>query len=211
MIELEADRMVNLRLSPDLIERERGAVLGEMKMYKDMPSEQVWESLMAAAYPKSRFTGYEFRGEALDQARAKASAQGSSNVRFASVDISKLNEPAAYDLVMAFDVIHDQAHPRTVLKNVATALRLGGTFLMQDIKASSHVHENLEHPMAPFLYAISTMHCMTVSLALDGEGLGTMWGEQRALELLGEAGFSNVAVEDVEGDPLNSYYIAAKG
>ncbi len=43
--------MVNLRLSPDLIEKERGAVLGEMKMYKDMPSEQVWENLMAAAYP----------------------------------------------------------------------------------------------------------------------------------------------------------------
>lgn len=50
VIELEADRMVNLRLSPDLIERERGAVLGEMKMYKDMPSEQLWETVMAAAF-----------------------------------------------------------------------------------------------------------------------------------------------------------------
>jgi zinc protease len=51
VIELESDRMVNLRLSPDLIEAERGAVLGEMNMYKDMPSEQLWNTLMAEAFP----------------------------------------------------------------------------------------------------------------------------------------------------------------
>jgi zinc protease len=51
IIELESDRMVNLRLSPELIELERGAVLGEMNMYKDMPSEQLWNTLMAQAFP----------------------------------------------------------------------------------------------------------------------------------------------------------------
>lgn len=50
VIALEADRMVNLRLSPDLIERERGAVLGELKMYQDMPSDQFWNAAMAAAF-----------------------------------------------------------------------------------------------------------------------------------------------------------------
>jgi len=95
-----------------------------------------------------------------------------------------------------------------VLKNVATALKPAGTFLMVDIKASSHVHENLDHPMGPFLYTTSTMHCMTVSLALGGEGLGTMWGEQKALELLAEAGFTGVAVKQIEGDPFNNYYVA---
>ena len=64
--------------------------------------------------------------------------------------------------------------------------------------------------MGPFLYTISTMHCMTVSLARDGEGLGTMWGEQKALELLAEAGFTDVAVQQVEGDFLNNFYIARK-
>ena len=49
---------------------------------------------------------------------------------------------------------------------------------------------------------------MTVSLALDGEGLGTMWGEQKALELLSEAGFTDVVVREIEGDIFNSYYIA---
>ena len=88
-----------------------------------------------------------------------------------------MDERGAYELATAFDVIHDQAQPRTVLKNVATLLKQDGTFLMVDIKASSDVQENLEHPMGPFLYTVSTMHCMTVSLAQDGEGLGAMWGE----------------------------------
>jgi 2-polyprenyl-3-methyl-5-hydroxy-6-metoxy-1,4-benzoquinol methylase len=167
-------------------------------------------NLLAQAYPNSRFTGYDIREEALDEARVKAEALGLSNARFVSKDLRAMDEPGAYDLVTAFDVIHDQAQPRTVLKNVAAALKPDGTFLMVDIKASSHVHENLDHPMAPFLYTTSTMHCMTVSLALDGEGLGTMWGEQKALELLAEAGFTDIAVKRIEGDPFNNYYIARK-
>ena len=55
VIGLEADRMANLRLSGELIERERGAVLGEMKMYKDMPSEQLWETVMAAAFKQHAY------------------------------------------------------------------------------------------------------------------------------------------------------------
>ncbi len=60
------------------------------------------------------------------------------------------------------------------------------------------------------LYAISTLHCMTVSLAYGGEGLGTAWGEQKALEMLGAAGFKDVTVHKVEGDPVNNYYICQK-
>ena len=63
---------------------------------------------------------------------------------------------------------------------------------MADIAGDSTHAGNMEHPMAPMMYAISTFHCMTVSLALGGEGLGTMWGEQKACELLAEAGFKDV-------------------
>jgi 2-polyprenyl-3-methyl-5-hydroxy-6-metoxy-1,4-benzoquinol methylase len=167
-------------------------------------------NLLAQAYPRSRFTGYDLREGALEEGRAKAASLGLRNVRFVRQDLSTMEELGAYDFVTAFDVIHDQAQPRTVLKHVAALLKPGGTFLMVDIKASSEVHENLDHPMGPFLYTISTMHCMTVSLARDGEGLGTMWGEQKALELLAEAGFTDVAVKQVEGDFLNSFYIARK-
>ena len=77
-----------------------------------------------------------------------------------------------------------------------------------DIRGSSKVEDNMEHPLAPWLYSVSTFHCMTVSLALDGEGLGTMWGEQKALELFQEAGFKDVDIRYVEGDHMNSYYVA---
>ena len=168
-------------------------------------------NLLASEYPASRFRGYEFRENAVQEATAKAKSLGSNNVEFESKDISKLGEFAEYDLILAFDVIHDQAHPRTVLKNVASALRPEGLFFMVDVQASSDVHENLEHPMAPFLYTTSTMHCMTVSLALDGEGLGTMWGERQARELLAEAGFHDVNVKHIKGDIYNNFYVASKG
>lgn len=167
-------------------------------------------NLMAEAYPNSRFTGMDFRDDVLDVGRAEAESLGLTNVRFVSSDLAELDDVEGYDFIAAFDVIHDQAKPRVVLRNVRGALKPGGTFLMVDIRASSRVHENLDHPMAPFLYTTSTLHCMTVSLALDGEGLGTMWGEQKALELLGEAGFPNVEVHTIEGDIFNNYYVARK-
>jgi hypothetical protein len=81
---------------------------------------------------------------------------------------------------------------------------------MVDVAASSHLHENVEHPLGPFLYTVSTMHCMTVSLEQGGDGLGTVWGEQKAKQMLSDAGFGGVEVKQVEGDILNNYYIARK-
>ena len=57
---------------------------------------------------------------------------------------------------------------------------------------------------------VSTMHCMTVSLGLDGDGLGTVWGEQVATRMLHEAGFTDVAIHTVEGDAFNNYYVARR-
>ena len=82
--------------------------------------------------------------------------------------------------------------------------------LMGDIKASSHLEENIQIPLAPLFYTISTMHCMTVSLAGGGTGLGTMWGQQLATSMLADAGFADAEVREVETDPFNIYYIAVK-
>lgn len=86
----------------------------------------------------------------------------------------------------------------------------GGTFLMQDIHASSHVHKNIENPLGVFTYTVSCLHCMTVSLAAGGEGLGAAWGEEKALSLLAEAGFTKVDVKQLPHDIINNYYIARK-
>ena len=81
---------------------------------------------------------------------------------------------------------------------------------MADVAGSSRLEENLDLPFAPFGYSVSYLHCMSVSLAQGGEGLGTMWGQQTALELLAEAGFTTSEIKQVEGDWFNNYYIARK-
>ena len=164
--------------------------------------------LMAQAFPASRFTGFDLSEEGVSLARASAAEMGVGNVEFAVRDIATLDFQKAFDLVTAFDVIHDLAKPRQVLRRVAQALREGGAFMMVDIAASSHLHENIDHPLGPALFTFSTMHCMTVSLAQGGEGLGTVWGEQKARELLLEAGFRTVDIRKLEGDVLHTFYFA---
>lgn len=167
-------------------------------------------NLLAHAFPHSRFTGYDFSAGGIAAARAEAQAMGNTNARFAIQDVATLKESGHYGLITAFDVIHDQAKPADVLRAVAEALTHDGTFLMMDIRASSELQGNLNYPVAPFLYGISTLHCMTVSLALDGAGLGTVWGEQKALTMLGAAGFKHVEVRRLDEEPLNSFYVARK-
>jgi 2-polyprenyl-3-methyl-5-hydroxy-6-metoxy-1,4-benzoquinol methylase len=167
-------------------------------------------NVLAAAYPNSRLVGYDFESEAIAAARAEAAALGLTNARFELLDVATLDEVAAYDVITAFDTIHDQAHPGTVLAAISRALRDDGTFLLVDIKASSNVEDNLEHPVATFLYTVSTMHCMTVSLGQGGEGLGTVWGEQLATTMLREVGFTDIDLAPVEADPFNTYYVCRK-
>jgi SAM-dependent methyltransferase len=167
-------------------------------------------NLLGEAFPSSRFTGYDFSEVAIEAARREASQMGLSNVGFEVKDVATLGGPARFDLVTAFDSIHDQAQPRRVLKGIADALRPDGTFLCVDIAGSSNLHENFGNPMAPMMYAISTMHCMTVSLALGGEGLGAMWGEQKARELFAEAGFTSVETQHTASDVENNYYLCRK-
>jgi 2-polyprenyl-3-methyl-5-hydroxy-6-metoxy-1,4-benzoquinol methylase len=167
-------------------------------------------NLMAKTYPNSFFYGYDFSEQGIGNACREADRLGLKNVRFEVRDAAAVDEPNGFDLITAFDAIHDQAHPALVLKAVHKALRPHGTFLMQDIAGSTHVHKNMEHPIGPLLYTISCMHCMTVSLADGGEGLGAMWGEEKALEMLREAGFTKIEVHHLAHDFQNQYYVARK-
>lgn len=165
---------------------------------------------MAKLFPNSRFKGYDFSQEAIATAQTEANNQGLTNIQFQVKDAAKLDEVEQYDLICTFDSIHDQAKPDVVLRSIQQALRPDGTYLMQDIRASSNVQGNLDHPIAPYLYTISCLHCMTVSLAADGMGLGAVWGEEKALEMLKDAGFSSVAIQQLNHDFLNNFYIVKK-
>lgn len=170
-------------------------------------------NLMAQAFPASRFTGIDFSDEAIAAGIAEAARLGLTNATFESHNLAQLDtvsKEEAYDVITAFDTIHDQAQPARVLENIYRALRPGGVLLMADVKASSRLEENVGVPMSTYLYATSMMHCMTVSLALDGAGLGAVWGRQLATSMLADAGFDDVRVADTESDPFNYYYIARK-
>ena len=135
---------------------------------------------------------------------------GLANLRFEERDLSDfdLTAPAQhYDLVTTFDAIHDQAHPLNLLKGIRRTLRENGVYLAQDIHSSSHHHGDREHPMGTLLYTLSIMHCMSVSLAQGGEGLGTMWGQEKAREYFAKAGFGNIEVHQLPHDIQNDYWV----
>jgi SAM-dependent methyltransferase len=168
-------------------------------------------NLMAAAFSRSRITGFDFSDAGIAAGRLEADRMGLANARFEKRDAARLGETGQFDFITTFDAVHDQARPDLMLAGIAEALRPDGVYLCVDTAASSRLADNLDHPLGPFLYTVSCMHCMTVSLADGGMGLGTMWGEQTARKLLGEAGFTSIEVAHLRGDAVNSYIMARKG
>ena len=166
---------------------------------------------LATLFPRSRFVGIDLSLEAIEF--AESNARGLGNLRYVVRDLSDFDEwaaPSAFDLVTTFDAIHDQARPLNVLKGIHRTLRDDGVYLMQEIGGSGHVHKDAEHPIGTFLYTVSCMHCMTVSLAQGGEGLGAMWGEAKAREYLSRAGFRSIETNRLEHDVQNIWYVVRK-
>jgi 2-polyprenyl-3-methyl-5-hydroxy-6-metoxy-1,4-benzoquinol methylase len=168
---------------------------------------------LATLYPRSDFIGMDLSQEAIDYAARAARSTGLTNIHFVAADVSDFDEKAeseSFDFITTFDAIHDQARPLNVLKGIRRALKPGGVYLMQDISGTGHVHKDVEHPLGTLLYTVSCMHCMTVSLAQGGEGLGAMWGEEKTREYLRRAGFRSVATKKLAHDIQNNWYIVAK-
>ena len=165
---------------------------------------------MAETFPLSRFTGVDMSAKRLLPGASEVAARDLRNVTLVQADAAELWLEDTYHLITAFDAIHDQARPARVLERMHAALRPGGVFLMQDIAGHTQLADNTKHPLGPFTYTISCMHCMSVSLASGGPGLGAMWGREKALEMLTAAGFVNVRVTELPHDPINYYYVAVK-
>ena len=165
---------------------------------------------MAERFPQSEFVGYDLSTAAIGWASEQAATRGLDNLRFEVRDLSDFDrsaEPAAFDFITTFDAIHDQAQPLNILKGVRRTLAADGVYLAQDIHASSHHHHDREHPLGTLLYTLSVMHCMTVSLAQGGEGLGTMWGRERARDYFARAGFDSIEVYQLPHDIQNDYWV----
>ena len=163
-------------------------------------------NVIARQFPKSQVVGYDIGEDAIASAREEAAAMGLKNASFDVVDVANLPGDPSFDLITAFDAIHDQKSPDEVLRGIKRSLAPGGTFLMVDFKFQSSVDGNMGNPFAPMYYGISLMHCMPVSLAIGGKGLGTVWGEQLARKMLAEAGLGDIRVLDTPR-PQNYMFI----
>jgi len=168
-------------------------------------------NVMARAFPRSRFTGIDIAEEALAIGRREAAGWSLDNVEFLRRDAANMEEVGRWDLITAFDVIHDQADPYGVAGNVFRALGAQSIFLMVEKRGSSRLEENLDHPLGPYLYSVSCLHCTSVSLAGGGPGLGTLWGREEARGLLEDAGFDRIEVFEPPGDETTDLWTARKG
>lgn len=168
-------------------------------------------NLLAEAFPQSRFVGFDISEEAIERGRAEARAKGLTNVTFEVVDAAQIGQVDRFDVVTSFDAIHDQARPDPVFAAIFAALRPGGTYLCVEPNAHSAVQDNHELSHAPFLYTVSAMHCMQVSLsAPHGEGVGAAWGREEIQKRLAAAGFVDTERANAPHDRTNDYWLSTK-
>jgi 2-polyprenyl-3-methyl-5-hydroxy-6-metoxy-1,4-benzoquinol methylase len=163
-------------------------------------------NVMARAFPRSTFEGIDIATAAIADAEAERAAMGLPNAAFTVADAADLAPERPYDVITAFDAIHDQAAPDEVLRRVRAALAPDGVFVMVDAKFATRLEDNTANPYAPLTYGISLLFCVPTSIATGGEGLGAMWGQERAREMLAAAGFAAVDVLD-SPRPQNCVYV----
>jgi 2-polyprenyl-3-methyl-5-hydroxy-6-metoxy-1,4-benzoquinol methylase len=163
---------------------------------------------MAKDFPASEFHGYDISKLALARAETHKREAGVENLEFHDVAGEALPADASFDLVTAFDCIHDMTHPAEVIAAVRRALRDDGLFLLADIKSYPTLEENIErNPMVAMMYASSVLSCMASATSEPGgAGLGTLgFHTDLAREMAGGAGFTRFEVRDF-GHPVNLYY-----
>lgn len=163
-------------------------------------------NVMAREFPESTFDGVDIATAAIADAEAERAAMGLPNAAFAVGDAAGLAPDRPYDVITAFDAVHDQAAPDVVLGRVRDALVPGGVFVMVDTNFATRLEDNAGNPYAPLSYGISLLFCVPTSIATGGSGLGAMWGRERARAMLADAGFADVEVLDTPR-PQNCMYV----
>jgi len=147
--------------------------------------------LMAKAFPKSNFTGFDFHPSSVEAARAHAKEAGINNATF-EVAAAKSYPGRDYDLVAIFDALHDMGDPVGAARHVCATLRPGGTFMVVEPLAGDRLEDNL-HTLGALFYGASTMICTPASLAQEvGLALGAQAGEAKLAGVLKEGGFKQV-------------------
>jgi 2-polyprenyl-3-methyl-5-hydroxy-6-metoxy-1,4-benzoquinol methylase len=164
--------------------------------------------LLAEEFPASRIEGYDISDQALARAGERLAASGLTNAGFHDARLEPLPDDHSVDLVTTFDCIHDMTDPQAMMEAIRAALDDDGTWLLVDIKALDTFAENLErNPMAPLMYGVSVISCMSSGLSeAGGAGLGTLGlSAARAEQMARAAGFTRFRVLPVD-HPVNGFY-----
>lgn len=148
--------------------------------------------LMAQAFPKSTFHGFDFHQASVEHARERARAAGVAKNTIFEVVAAKEFPGQDYDLVAIFDALHDMGDPVGACKHISESLSDGGTFMLVEPFAEDNLEGNL-HPLGQIYYSFSTTVCVPNSLSQEvGLALGAQAGERRLTEVLNEGGFRHV-------------------
>jgi 2-polyprenyl-3-methyl-5-hydroxy-6-metoxy-1,4-benzoquinol methylase len=157
---------------------------------------------MATAFPRSTFLGIDPHGPSIVEARTLAGGERLPNLAFAVRSIESLagasedsaaagrGGPTPFDLIVAIDCVHDMPAPVSGLRAMGAALSKGGSVFWSEPTGSREPLEN-RNPQGKLRSNLSPFHCLTVSLAAGGAGLGTIIGEAGARELAVQAGFAS--------------------
>ena len=148
--------------------------------------------LMAKAFPKSQFVGFDFHDGSIAEARAHAQKHADTdNVRFEVAKAKALPEKD-FDLITCFDCLHDMGDPLGAAGHIRSALKADGTWMVVEPMAGDRLEDNF-NPVSRLYYAASTLVCVPTSKAQEvGSALGAQAGEKRLREVIGGAGFRSV-------------------
>ena len=148
--------------------------------------------LMAKAFPKSQFIGYDFHPGSIEEARAHARSHGvSGNAEFA-VGLAKDFPGKDFDLVTCFDCLHDMGDPAGAAAHIRKSLKPDGAWMIVEPIAGNALQDNL-NPVGRLYYAASTMICLPTSLSQEvATGLGAQAGEAKLREVITKGGFASV-------------------
>lgn len=160
---------------------------------------------LAQEFPRSRFVGYDVYGPNVEIAATEAERAGvSDRVRFEVLDAAA-GLPDRFDVVTTFDVVHDSVDPLGLLRSIRNSLHPDGVYVCLDINCSARLEDD-HGPIGAVLGACSVLHCLTISLAGGGAGLGTLGLPESTLtELATTAGFATVRKVDMD-NPFNNLY-----
>ncbi len=147
--------------------------------------------LMAQAYPRSTFVGFDYHPASIEAARQRAAAAGVSNASFEVADAASY-PGGPYDLIAFFDCVHDMADPAGAARHARASLKPDGLVMVIEPFANDRLEDNL-NPVGRVYYGASTMICVPVSMAKRGPALGAQAGEQRLRDVfVKEAGFAQL-------------------